>query len=148
MALTKVQAEMSNATAPAFSAYATTGSSLTSGVNTKVLFDTEEYDTNNCFASSRFTPTVAGYYNISSCVSYSSLAAISAMFVYKNGSIYKKVMNSAPAAISSASGSCQIYLNGSTDYVEIYVYQGAATQNTYAADQSQTWFQGSLARPA
>ena len=35
---------------------------LSSGTLTKVTFDTELFDTNNNFASSRFTPTVAGQY--------------------------------------------------------------------------------------
>ena len=35
---------------------------LSSGTLTKVTFDTELFDTNNNFASSRFTPTIAGQY--------------------------------------------------------------------------------------
>ena len=50
---------------PAFSAYANAATSLTNGAFTKISFQVEDYDTNNNFASSRFTPTVAGYYQIS-----------------------------------------------------------------------------------
>ena len=50
---------------PAFSAYQSTLQSFSSNTVTKVLFQTEEYDTNSNFASSRFTPTVAGYYQLS-----------------------------------------------------------------------------------
>ena len=35
---------------------------LSSATLTKVTFDTELFDTNNNFASSRFTPTIAGQY--------------------------------------------------------------------------------------
>ena len=47
---------------PAFSAYQSSAQTLSSNTATKLTFTTEEFDTNNNFASSTFTPTVAGYY--------------------------------------------------------------------------------------
>jgi hypothetical protein len=46
-----------------------TPQSITNSTFTKVTFNTELYDTNNNFASSTFTPTVAGYYQISGGIS-------------------------------------------------------------------------------
>ena len=43
---------------PTFMAYTLTQQTLSNNVLTKITLDTEEYDTNNNFASSRFTPTV------------------------------------------------------------------------------------------
>jgi hypothetical protein len=41
---------------PAFSAYSTSNQSIPATTATKITFDTEEFDTNSNFASSRFTP--------------------------------------------------------------------------------------------
>jgi hypothetical protein len=49
---------------PAFSATKSANQTVTSGVFTTITFDTEQFDTNNNFASNTFTPTVAGYYQI------------------------------------------------------------------------------------
>jgi hypothetical protein len=136
--------------APAFSAWASNSSptSLTSNVATKVLFDTEEYDTNANFASSRFTPTVAGYYAISTCITLSVTTATCQIFLFKNGQKYKKMANSSSSLVSSISGSSQVYCNGTSDYIEIYALQTAATQNTFTADNSETWFQAAMVRSA
>jgi len=45
---------------PAFSAFASTSQTVSSATFTKVIFGSEDYDTNNNFASSTFTPAVAG----------------------------------------------------------------------------------------
>lgn len=50
---------------PAFSAYQSSAQTLSSGTITKIEFQTEEFDTDNCFDNAinyRFTPNVAGYY--------------------------------------------------------------------------------------
>lgn len=133
--------------APAFSAYASAATSLTQNVATKVNFATEEFDTANCFASSRFTPNVAGYYDIKTCVRLSAAIASLNLFIYKNGVAYKDIGSTAQTANQSASGSCLVYFNGTTDYVEVYVNQSAATQNC-TTGATATWFQGSLVRPA
>ena len=129
--------------APAFSAYQTSGQTLSSSVWTKLLFDTEEFDTNNNFASSRFTPTVAGYYfaNASTNAGNNSqdIAAI-----YKNGSMVRSgtnVSNGYTGIVTTL-----VYCNGTTDYLEAYGYMGsgAATGTGLGA----TMFQAFLARSA
>jgi len=132
-------------TGPAFIAYANTTTSLTSGVYTKITFNIEEYDTNSNFASSRFTPTVAGYYQISGGVGVGASATSVYAIVYKNGSAYNGQYTSATTL--QASVSTLVYLNGSTDYVELYANFGS-TQNNYVGDRTQTYFQGFLARSA
>ncbi|MEZ7974073.1 MAG: hypothetical protein QMC48_03480, partial [SAR324 cluster bacterium] len=68
------------------------GISTGSTTNTKIILDTEEFDTNNCFDSTtnyRFTPTVAGYYQINGAVTLAVPATTggAAARLYKNGTL-------------------------------------------------------------
>ena len=135
---------------PAFSAYQSTLQSVTGATFTKIQFQTEEFDTNSNFDSTtnyRFTPTVAGYYQISARVQFTSFVNQVALFIYKNGSNFKDLTNLlGTTSVFMGSGSVLVYLNGSTDYVELYGYV-AATVNTQISS-STTYFQGFLARAA
>ena len=136
-------------TGPAFSAYLSANQSVSSGVVTKVAFNTEEFDTNNNFASSRFTPTVAGYYQINACFGEGLSTATMGFYIaiYKNGATIKTMQYvTASAWYTNAPISSQVYLNGSTDYVEIYVNTSSAYTNT--ANQFTNFFEGFLARSA
>ena len=136
---------------PAFSASGGTVTSLSSSTETKVLFDTEEYDTNNNFASSRFTPTVAGYYQINAAVRINALIGNTAYtIIYKNGSAYKI----GTLSLLPASGgpiytiSSLVYCNGSTDYIEIYAFQNSGVSQNTGTGSTVTWFNGSMVRGA
>ena len=136
---------------PAFGAYQSSGQSLASGVFTKITFDVEEFDTNNNFASSKFTPTVAGYYqiNASFCPGASGSGTIGSILIYKNGSAYKYGNQTGLNTGNTVYGaSCLIYMNGSTDYLEIYGLQASGGTQTNNGGQSLTWFNGFLARTA
>ena len=70
---------------------------------TKVTFDTELFDTNNNFANSRFTPTVAGQYFFHADLHHynnaSGATTIRNTVLYKNGSAHTftlRTENSAP----------------------------------------------------
>ena len=130
---------------PAFSAYRSTTQALTLFTNTKIVCDTEEFDTNNNFASGTFTPTVAGYYQISAGISASAVTQI-AVYIYKNGSPYKILISSNSSLIATGGGSCLVYCNGSTDYIDLYG-QFSASLNTVAGS-IYTWFNGSMVRAA
>jgi hypothetical protein len=133
--------------APAFSAYQSSAQSVTANTFTKITFTTEEFDTNNNFASSRFTPTVAGYYQVSFSVTTAPPPGFFTM-LYKNGVEYKLGSNLSGTSPNSYAGygSVLAYMNGSTDYLEIYQYQ-FATQNIIAS-ASQTYFQAAMIRSA
>jgi hypothetical protein len=139
---------------PAFSAYPSGNQSVSSGTWTKVTYDTEEFDTNNNFASSRFTPTVAGYYQINARVVSSGYTTNqTALSIYKNGSESSgKRLNQIPNGTASSlcpMGSALIYMNGSTDYLEIYVYQNSGSSQTFLGSYSaEAYFQGFLVRTA
>jgi hypothetical protein len=129
---------------PAFSYWANSATAVPSLTQTKILFDTKEFDTNNNFSSSRFTPTVAGYYQINSVVGISSSYTNLLTSIYKNGSIYKSGTQTTSGALSGVSSI--VYLNGSTDYVEIYCTM--VTGQNSATGIQNTYFNGSLVRAA
>jgi hypothetical protein len=145
------------ASGPAFSAYQTVGTtqSIPNATFTKVIFQTEEFDTNSNFDNAtnyRFTPTVAGYYQINAQVNYSAMAATGTTFVmlYKNGSLFKIGQRLTPSANNLGIVlSTLVYFNGSTDYVEIYTYQSSGvSQPLETSGVYQNFFQAFLARSA
>jgi len=130
---------------PAFSAYAGLGTSLSNNTFTKILFDTEEYDTNNNYDSSRFTPTIAGYYQLSAGFGYGGSGGTnSPCYIYKNGSPYR-VFGNGQGGYGGATG--LVYMNGTTDYAEIYVYQNSGGTIT-TGTSTQCFFSGVLVRTA
>ena len=136
--------------APAFSAYASASTSLVNNTDTKILFATEEFDTNNNFASSRFTPTVAGYYQINAAFYIVPTGGGLYIAGYKNGASYK--LGSLTNSIISVGGisvvAFTVYLNGSTDYVEIFGWQNSGTATNTQTGINLTYFNGCLVRSA
>ena len=138
---------------PAFSVFKSgSDQTLSDGTFTKVTFATETFDTNNNFASSTFTPTVAGYYQFTYAAQLFASAGTNMLItIYKNGSEYAR-----GTQINLASGNLNliqlnatniIYCNGSTDYIEIYAYIVASASRLVAAS-SATYFAGCLLRGA
>lgn len=140
-------------TGPAFSAYQNADQTgLASNTYTKCNFQVEEYDTNNNFASSRFTPTVAGYYQVNwgadILITGGGSGFIAAL--YQNGSLYRESngLFSGSATELQVTGSTLIYMNGSTDYLEVYVRAtGGSARQTFNGSP-YTFFNGFLARAA
>jgi len=146
-------------TGPAFAAYQTNGSanqSVSSDTWTKAKIDTEEYDTASCYDTTnyRFTPNVAGYYQINGCL-YLRNAAASAfkiVGIYKNGSLYKQgtgiyLTGNYYTAADTFPVSTLVYLNGSTDYVELWGYVSSSSAS-FGYGSVNTLFNGFLARGA
>ena len=136
--------------APAFSAYLGTNQSITASTFTKVTIDTENFDTNNNFASNRFTPTVSGYYQVNARVdSQASTGAITRVLasIYRNGSEYKRGSDIVVATAFASVVSDIIYFNGSTDYIELYAYI-SATAAVVNSGQALTFFSACLVRGA
>lgn len=131
---------------PAFGAYASTATNTATNTFTKLVLVTEEFDTADCYDNSvyRFTPNVAGYYQINGQVASAGYTQL--VSVYKNGSEFKR--GAFAASVVNTNVSVLIYLNGSTDYVELYWYQSSGATVNSATGQELTWFNGFLARPA
>jgi hypothetical protein len=142
---------------PAFGAYAdATGQTITSGSQQKVLFQVEEFDTNSNFASSRFTPTVTGYYQLNAQVRLDGASGTGEMMIvlWKNGSEFKRGTNQQGSNIAANFWAMQIssvvYANGTDDYFEIYVQQGLGSNVSVTAvnNPAITWFNGCMLRGA
>jgi hypothetical protein len=143
--------------APAFYAYASASQSIANTTFTKIQYNVESFDTNSNYDSTtnyRFTPTVAGYYQINARIQFGAAATAAAeafISIYKNGSEYAR-LTSGPVPVSgvpSPGGSVLVYLNGSTDYVEAYVYQNrGGSYSTDVSVSSLSFFQAFLARSA
>lgn len=132
---------------PAFSARPSSNQSIATATDTKVNLGTEEFDTNNNFASSRFTPTVAGYYILSAWIGVSAndVQDLIASIV-KSGGADQIVGNRINGVAYSSTASGLFYMNGSTDYVELYVRHLTGSARSTLADQVK--FQGCLIRSA
>jgi hypothetical protein len=132
---------------PAFSAWQSSQQTLSANTYTKINFQTEEFDTNNNFASSRFTPTVAGYYQLTTCITVGASATNIILVIYKNGSSFKwGFYNGGVGTLNACNMSTLVSANGSTDYYEVYASFG--TGQVVDANSEHTYFQGCLVRAA
>jgi hypothetical protein len=136
--------------APAFSAYQSSAQTLSGSTTTKIIFQTEEFDTNSNFDSTtnyRFTPTVAGYYQVTGGIQVNAAVTVINVFLYKNGALYKFLVTSNNATLSGGYGTSLVYLNGSTDYVEIYASLSIG-QALNVNGTAGSYFNGSMVRAA
>jgi len=140
---------------PAFSAYMSGTLSVSTSTNTKIPINTEEWDTANCFDTStyRFTPNVAGYYQVQGAIFISPPNNTSGFIlsIFKNGNEYKQIHRDQYEVNFNqlACGSTVVDLNGSTDYIELYVWQNGGTTQTFGQSSSgTTWFSGTMIRGA
>jgi hypothetical protein len=121
---------------PAFSATRTAAQSISATTYTKIQFSTEDFDTASCFNNTgstvggipayAFLPNVAGYYQITVNASTNSTQAV-AVSVYKNGTRYRENYTSNPGIGASSLITSLVFMNGTTDYVEGYIWQNDAS---------------------
>lgn len=141
---------------PAFSAALTVNQTITSSTFTKVQLNSELFDTNSNFdptTNYRFTPTVSGYYQIGWAVSgfASTSATRNLSTLYKNGTPYAYGNDHvATAGIGTSVGSVVVFMNGSTDYLELYGLITATTAiiSTSGGASIYTYMSGALVRAA
>jgi len=133
---------------PAFSAYQSSQQYVAAYTDTKLLFQTERFDFGNCYdtTNSRFTPGIAGYYLITGGFAMLSSACGATTVAYKNGSSFVSLHLSISGTTNGAHGSAIVYMNGTTDYIELYGALSSA-QNTWDSP-SNTYFSGVLVRAA
>lgn len=135
---------------PAFSAYQSSSQNLSALAFTKIQFQTEEFDTNSNFDNAtnyRFIPTVAGYYQVNGTVGMNG-SFILLCTIYKNGAEFKRGVQSSGLSLVGVSVNALIYMNGSTDYIELYGYNSQATVQPTQTGAAITYFQASLVRSA
>lgn len=141
-------------TGPAFSAWKSVSQTITPATFTKMTLDVEEFDTNSCFdtSTSRFTPNIAGYYQFNFNVDLGGVTMTAGLgAIYKNGSQAKRSSGVFVGSMSEqyVQGAALIYMNGTTDYAELYGYIGASGNGVmYGGSAIQSFFQAALVRAA
>ena len=118
---------------PSFSAYKsgqTTGQSDSTW--TKITYDTELLDSDGTFASSKFTPAVAGKYFISlnATVGTSNASSLdqASIAIYKNGSAIDDNTAKVESEVELITNSISLIADLDTDdYIEGYVYINNST---------------------
>jgi hypothetical protein len=149
-----VQADLATGvagTGPAFSAFLGINQTVTSGVITKIQINTEEFDTNSNYdhvTNYRFLPTVAGYYQVTANAAITSIGTTYyQLYIHKNGSNFKQGPITSASGTYNNSVNALIYLNGSTDYIELYGQCTGAT-TVFGAGNAATYFQAAMVRAA
>ena len=137
--------------APAFAVYPSASTTI-AGTATKIAFDTKEFDTASCYNTTtyRFTPTVAGYYQINGQVMFNNTTSWCTVYIYKNGSTYRQgnEITTGTGNYFSVSVSSLVYLNGSTDYVELWGNGGTTYTTPNTGNSTYNFFNGCLLRGA
>ena len=135
-----------SANTPAFFAVSATNQSISHNTWTKLVFGTETLDSDGKFADSRFTPTVAGYYQLTlgTYIPNVDSAEIAQISFYKNGSDYQYGKHYHQGNDSNGdrflSTTAFFYLDAD-DYVEGYAYHNeGGAQNATAANTFMSGF--------
>jgi hypothetical protein len=139
---------------PAFRAYVDTGQTINSGSQQTVAFGTENFDTNNNFASSTFTPTVEGYYQFNATVRIDGPASTDECMIvlYKNAGEYARGNNQSGTEQGASFYSMQVsdiaYANGTTDSFHIRIQQTSGSNRNTTAGSPISYFSGCMVRGA
>ena len=112
---------------------------------TKIVWTTEEFDTNSDFASNKFTPTVAGKYLLSARVALQTSPVDQdnlIILLYKNGVSYKEVWLKASGTTTLVGPQVTVVVdaNGSTDNFEIFF--SSANDEDVSGNEKYTYWTG------
>jgi hypothetical protein len=134
-----------------FRAVRTGSQSINVDTETKILLNSAEYNVNNGFitASNRFQPTIAGYYYILGSVALNFTGATG--FLDMNVWLYKNGIENTTSFLGSTGEygtlvltvSDIIFLNGSTDFIELFTFQNSSLSSVpLVADPDGTFLTG------
>lgn len=116
---------------------------------TKIVYSSELFDTRANYTSSRFTPKVAGKYSLSAAANFTAGVdqSIGAQLaIYKNGG----ALHYGTLSVASGAGpvgsfvGAEVDANGTTDYFEIFVFQGSGSNKDIDGVAVRNWFSGGL----
>ena len=141
---------------PAFSAIASEDQTVSFSTTTKINITSEIFDTNSNYdtGNSRFTPTIAGYYQVNGVLAASGSTTMTRalVFLFKNGTEYTRgedIRVSFSGGTSVVTFSEVLYMNGSTDYIELYGFiTGSGTATFEDTSGSKSRFSAVLVRGA
>ena len=156
MSITKIQSESVNleddfaftgtvtgaggVNTPAFYVTKNSTQTISNSTHTELTWQTEVLDTDSNFASNRFTPTTAGYYQISLSVRMDSTDTETQLWIKKNTSQY--TLYDEVNLQWQMNGSRIFYANGTGDYFTAGVWQGSGSDKTVNSSDQHTAFQG------
>lgn len=141
-----------NTNAPAFNVEGPGGGQVvTNAVSTKMQWTVKNFDTHGYFdnvTNYRFTPLIAGKYTLSAHLQAQAGTNLTGIIMsfFKNGVVYKTpVLNQLSAGYGTTaqieSGTVIIDMNGTTDYVEVFVtLVGTGTLTASASGQYGGFF--------
>jgi hypothetical protein len=138
---------------PLFLAYRSANQTgLATATYHKVQFNQEQYDTHNFFDAAtnyRFQPQIPGYYYLSANLRWAYTAAatndlhISTLYLNNTTYLARNVQYSVNGQNAMAMPvNAMVYLNGSSDYVEVTVYQGTAANKDLTGSSYDCFFYG------
>jgi hypothetical protein len=140
---------------PAFSASLGSSQLISDATTTKVQISVRQFDTDNCFDTSnyRFIPNVAGYYQINGMLFFNITGTSDASIVthiYKNGATWRGSFNQGgtPNGYYGGNVSGIVYCNGTTDYIELYVFMVFGASKYLTGNPAYTCFDGAMVRAA
>jgi hypothetical protein len=140
---------------PLFNVNMGTGAGQSVGAGTAlVAFNTEETDTNNWFTPTagnyRYTPQIAGYYQVNWLLVISASATEMFSQLCKNGANYVWGTNTLASSSHyiTTGGSAIVQLNGSTDYIDIRIFSNGPTTVNPNGSAFPSRFSGVLVRGA
>jgi hypothetical protein len=149
------------AVGPSFSVSGNNSTSQSVSANTtaKITFYTTAgsdyyWDTASCWnsANNRFIPNVAGYYTFSTNLGTAGWSSGNQfnLIIRKNGSVSRWAIGTTSSSSNDIymNGSCTFSMNGTTDYVEVYLFNNGGNTITVRNESERTWFTGTLARAA
>ena len=134
------QTGFGGANTPAFEATLSSDQDIGDSVNTKIQFNTEQFDTDNAYDNSsnyRFTPQTSGkYFVFTMCVGFTTAGGYTDL-AYMSPQIYKNGSRIAHAIFDLGSRQRQVSpfistvvdMNGSSDYLEVYCEINANSGN-------------------
>ena len=142
---------------PAFHAYMSNTQSVSAATFTNIAFDQEVFDTASCFNNTSstvggipahaFLPNVAGYYQVNTAVYNQVSNQLSILRLYKTGAYHLELSRLALTSPPTLNGVGLVYLNGTTDYIQVHFYCSSAT-TVGNNDGKLVWFQAALVRAA
>jgi len=128
---------------PAFMVKLSSAQNITTGTWTKITFDSEVYDTNNAFASNKFTPGVAGKYKFELQVTIDDLTDQKNLYlkIYKNGIAEDTSITRVRASGTEKTTSWCNWsdIADSDDYYEAYVFHDIGSTQELRNDYSTIW---------
>ena len=140
-------ASLTSMSGPSFIAKLQTATALSNITWTKVPLNLEPYDSDGCYDNAtnyRFTPTKAGYYKVYGSVRVTA-TKVRAMYtsIYKNGSnvgLRYKDFGTDASTITHLSNdvSALIPFNGTSDYIELYIWAQFNSASLHMQNASDT----------